>query len=897
MRYKNITLISYAGFFDGMGLREVSIDFTRCMTNKIIIRGANGSGKSTLMNSLNVLPDPNTMFIQGAEARKIITVIDGLKEYVITYIHPINSKGERGTTKGYIAEVINGQLAELNPNGNISSCKDIIFERFNLDANFISLSQLSSENKGIVEMKPAERKKYVSSMLNVLDIYNNIYKTINKKCAVFKSTINSLTYKIDSIGDETTLNLNLSNIETVINNLDNDKSKIIEAIAGTKMKICELQQILTDNNYDAITTELDDINSKLKFLNKEINHSLQLLKIDDISKVDSYLETVNNTINKLDVEILDLRQRVPSLLTDRENEFAKLQDKQERLNSLQSDYNYLDIKNARDEALTKVNEYNELFNQMHLMNIDLITKEEFESAMESITYLKENAINLSSSYSYEDLLYTLNNINEIRNTNLMIERNKLTDLKDGYRIMEKKIDIAEAQRSIADKLINRPSECNIDSCPYIESALEADRMYPKEEFEKNKQMLLDTKNEIDNLELMVNKLEIYKSILTRIDMLDRELKSKSKFILKLPVSSDFIDTFIPRAINGDRFEDVDKLNIYADCGNAIEEYKVCKSNLDKFEAEYKTYETKNEIIENIIEDVKNLTDKTNNLAQEITDVNNLISDKEKQLQDMNIIKDKMVILSNKIKTEFIPYKDRYKELSELQHNMDNSVKMLSEEQNNLNLLNIELGKVDTEIKANSAERDKLNHSALLLQQYKEELNDYMSKYSKLDKIKYYSSPSTGIQTLFMELYMNKIISISNDLLSYLFHGEYMLQRFIINDSEFRIPCVSDRLMHDDISSMSTAQKSMISMILSFALLHQSSTKFNIIKLDEIDGALDTANREYFTTLLDNLMGLLNCEQCFIVSHNNELNSYNCDLIVLRNDTNENYAGNVIWKYN
>ena len=80
-----------------------------------------------------------------------------------------------------------------------------------------------------------------------------------------------------------------------------------------------------------------------------------------------------------------------------------------------------------------------------------------------------------------------------------------------------------------------------------------------EEFEKNKQILLDTKNEIDNLEISVNRLEIYKNILTRIDMLDRELKSKSKFILKLPVNNNFIDTFIPRAINGDRFEDVDKL--------------------------------------------------------------------------------------------------------------------------------------------------------------------------------------------------------------------------------------------------------------------------------------------------------------------------------------------------
>ena len=144
--------------------------------------------------------------------------------------------------------------------------------------------------------------------------------------------------------------------------------------------------------------------------------------------------------------------------------------------------------------------------------------------------------------------------------------------------------------------------------------------------------------------------------------------------------------------------------------------------------------------------------------------------------------------------------------------------------------------------------------------------------------------------------MNKTIAIANNLLSLLFNGELVLQPFIINENEFRIPCISNGLLHDDISSMSTAQKCMISMILSFSILNQSATRYNIIRLDELDGGLDTSNRGYFITLLDRLMGMLRCEQAFIISHNNELDSSAADIIVLKNTSHETYTGNIIWKY-
>ena len=103
-------------------------------------------------------------------------------------------------------------------------------------------------------------------------------------------------------------------------------------------------------------------------------------------------------------------------------------------------------------------------------------------------------------------------------------------------------------------------------------------------------------------------------------------------------------------------------------------------------------------------------------------------------------------------------------------------------------------------------------------------------------------------------------------------------------------------MNDDISSMSTAQICMISMILSFAFLFHSSTKYNILKLDEIDGALDTNNRLGFVNVLNQLCDMLETEQCIIISHNDEFDTSEADIILLKHSHPETINGNIIFKY-
>lgn len=897
MRYKSIELYNYAGIYNGMGLTQIKIDFTKCMTNKIIIKGKNGSGKSTLLNAINPNPDDNDSFIPNHEARKTIILTENNIDYIIRYIHPVTNSG-RGVTKGYISKTINGQIVELNPNGNISSCKEIIYNEFNLDSNYLALSKLTSENRGLVDSKPAVRKKLVNSIIYTLETYNNIFKILSKKSSSLKSLINSLTYKIDYIGNETQLITKLQSIENKINVLEEEKNTTIEAIAAVKIKISEYIDILKENNYDGIVEELSDLSSFIKTITNNINIQLKKYNINNINLIKPFMDDIDRQIINLEAAKNEIMTRNPILLAEKESEFKNLQIKQEKLNSLQSDYNYIDLKKAIKQSKQILNECIDVFNKMKLSNINIITKTEFDYAMQALKYLKECAVNLTSSYNIENIKFVVenrgivsNNISELHSIKLKIDnyKNKYNDLNNKYNIFI-------AKREIAKELVNRPSGCMIDDCPYIKTAFNADKEYPE-----NK--LIEIKNEMDmlcddinyNISL-VDKYELYSEILMNIVNIERELNSKMIFISKLPVRNDFTQTFITRMINLDNFYDIDELYAFVDCGNMIEKYKITSDQLYKYETEYRVYESKNDIIESIINDIKILTDKTDKLTSDIINNNNKLSEIDNSLLSLNDIRNKINVLYDKINGSLIPSQERQKELISIKNKLDNNTSEISTLQNNLDELNSNINNVVSNIKALSNDRDSIKHSLIMLSEYKTEMIKYRDEYNKIEKIKYYSSSSTGIQTLYMSLYMNKILSTANNLLSLLFDGEFMLQPFIINEKEFRIPCLGNGLIHDDISSMSTAQKSMISMIISYAILNQSETKYNIISLDEMDGSLDGSNRSYFMTLLDSLMNILRCEQCFIISHNSELTSEIADLIILKDDINISHKGNIIWQY-
>ena len=89
---------------------------------------------------------------------------------------------------------------------------------------------------------------------------------------------------------------------------------------------------------------------------------------------------------------------------------------------------------------------------------------------------------------------------------------------------------------------------------------------------------------------------------------------------------------------------------------------------------------------------------------------------------------------------------------------------------------------------------------------------------------------------------------------------------------------------------------MISMILGFALLKQGSSKYNILRLDEIDHGLDQDNRALFISVVRSIMADMGVESCIMVSHATESVLDDTDVILLNPLDNVQPKGNVIFKY-
>jgi DNA repair exonuclease SbcCD ATPase subunit len=100
----------------------------------------------------------------------------------------------------------------------------------------------------------------------------------------------------------------------------------------------------------------------------------------------------------------------------------------------------------------------------------------------------------------------------------------------------------------------------------------------------------------------------------------------------------------------------------------------------------------------------------------------------------------------------------------------------------------------------------------------------------------------------------------------------------------------------DIVMASQGESSFISIVLSLSLIIQSMTKYDIICLDELDGPLDTKNREQFIKVLYSFIEQVNSEQVFLISHNNMFDNEPIDLILTGDIDVDNYKfANVIFK--
>ena len=163
-----------------------------------------------------------------------------------------------------------------------------------------------------------------------------------------------------------------------------------------------------------------------------------------------------------------------------------------------------------------------------------------------------------------------------------------------------------------------------------------------------------------------------------------------------------------------------------------------------------------------------------------------------------------------------------------------------------------------------------------------ELKKAQEIYDDLITIKTSTSNKDGIPLLFIEMYLKDITELANELLDIVYGGDIYLDKFDIQADSFKIPFVKNGIRVPDISLASQGEQSFFSMAISFALSSKNLTKYNIPLLDEVDATFDTFNRERCLEIIEYQNEIIECEQEFIISHNNMYEQYSVDVIDFSN---------------
>ena len=881
MKLLSIRLENYIGIYNGRGDNILEVDLSQSTSNIVIIRGSNGSGKSTLLKALSPLQDDNTAIIPGLEGKKTLRYLYNNEVYEILYVHPVKTDGSRGQVKMQVYKGMN--RVELNPTWNVTSGKDIIFDLFNLDANFLTLSQLSSEDRGLADKKPAERKKFVNSIINGIEVYNNMYKVITKKYSTFKNLISTISSKINQIGNIEELNSRYNNITRQVEDVSRERDKAV--IEASKID-AEIGILTRDNNLEEFYKINEEIRENLDYIraskSQVINLSKGELSSEDLNElkdiIDRSLRTFDKDISKWKSEEAVANAKIENISKEKEDTFKSLQTKiTKRGTLLDGGFSDSDLSLYKDTK-AKIAELENDINGLNSSIKNLSEAEALVNAMEMIVPVLDSLYNgldaTTKKEKYDFVKTTLDNDGKYVDQTIELTRT-YNEVSRTVTELESEVLAYEILFDKAKSLALRPKDCKIDDCSFVKEAIEASSKHPEKRINDiNKE--IDESNKL--LKSLEKDIESYKELYDfnkRFTNLHGMVLSFRKLLEKSPVDY-IIDPYQLLA----SLDHMEKLMIDFNQIRGVFNIITTKSNYEEIIESLKEpaakYEANKALIDELDSDIASLKDKLSTISLQLTTENESIDEITNNIS-ITEFKTEVYTKCKSLVDECIGLEERNNELQSQINSLSDIAFKVKDLETRMDETKSRADRLNNDLNAILSERDKIASNKTLLEDYIRDLDLYNKNFSILETIRYYLSPTTGIQTVFMRTYMGNIILKANELLSLIFNGQFIIQPFVINEAEFRIPCLGNGLVNDDISSMSTSQICMISMILSFAILSNSSTDYNILKLDEIDGGLDTENRIQFIGLLKQLITMVGCEQCFLISHNME---YDADTTVI-----------------
>ena len=852
-----IMLKNFAAINAGMKKKEIEIDFSKNRNRIILIVGKNGSGKTALLSNLHPFAHPGSSDIRTSEG-VIIKGETGYKEihiklddslYVIKHI--FNPSKEGHTVKSYVSK----NEEELNPNGNVTSFKEVILLLMGIETDYLRLLRLGSNITNFIDMKSTDRKNFTSELLTDVDIYSKYYKKINEDMRHFKSQLKLIVLKIEKLKmiDDTDAVLELKKLQSSLSNektiCDKLKEELYEAkstISRTIGDLDEFNSTLKDKTAERTLLEKNayDLDSKLR---RYVIDGSEAELMADISEMESDIRTSNSMREFLIKELDDALNR--------------REDKELSLKVVSSGLDYANMQ--------------ELYLNLHRR------KEELEPQFLNFKPICTKDDILKALVLFQKLEAVISNIKEFdrRSVEKVIgHRRNNTDTKTAVKRELYAIDV-RIQQLMLSKLKKEseyeegliyyvPEGCNPKGCPYYNS-------FKRLDVDTN--TIKSINNRITNLERDKESINSMNDIDMAIESVENILDMERSLLEKLPKGT-FNKKDILLYIESDmRLYDESKYTDYIQMLEEYEEYRDTLSKIKELKSEITLMESNQSTISSVQKELCDLDDQILSLRERIEhcdsrkksiSITKLSVEKNlSELREHIVLNDEFSVMNKKIMSLI---DDIYK-MNAAKKECESLIKTIPS-------IEYDLRNRDKTIEELE---ESINQTKLKLMMFKEltkEREALLDKFDEMEILRETLSSTKGLPLLFMKLYMEDIRTKVNTLLKIVYDGELEIGNFRIDDREFNIPYTKRGMEVSDVRMSSQGERSFISVALSFALIKQSLEKYNVLLLDEIDATLDTNNRRLFIDILEKQLDMIGAEQCFMISHNDMFDNYPVSLI-------------------
>ena len=833
---------------------EIKLDFRKSDRILNIIIGQMGSGKTALMGLMHPFATYGTLDKRN-ENSIFIPEKDGIKRTVFrhdgnyyTCEHHGKWVKDHHTIKSYFK--INDE--EMNPNGNQSSFKDLVKLHLGIDQSYLALLRLGANVENLIDKTSADRKAYISSKVKDTEFYTLLFKSLKDEYRTFNAQSSILTNKLQSLSsdryDDYRDALVTSNNDLIT--LNDQKETLIKTKYSYKS---EIDKYLEGMDYDKATRMLEHY--KEDKLNEEsvIKELSDRIDLESNHTPEEYMQILSDlraklNLNKEEIRKLDLNHSKNSDI------LSKLQ---ENLKIAQNDVALKSMKDA----------YRELNEQMILYEKELqgFKVEQSSMMLKSLVDMIDNINQLVVDISEYDRAL-ISKLYGSDSTILGYAKKQIEII--GYRKIKLQNQMSTMKYSetyITPSVLYIPPfcPCTKGGCPYVET-------HPAtiKKMTRNKNVydekLKEIQDEIKELDNEIYRYTEYPTIFSLITQFKKQWKSISGELKTLGVLKMDHPLKLLTDPTSKKWFDYDKLMTLISLAEKRERYYKISERYEAIKAEITSLTKFDEAT--LIHEINFYNDQVNE------DLNRIISLEEENKRLNEDILHYEELYQDLLDIERLKFErdDRLKDIDVLERLIDKLQNGLVESrvlQEKIVTIDHNLNEIEKRIQAVNDNITKLNYVIKDIEYTRGELDDTLLNLKYYELLIRASSSKEGIPLEYIKIFLSKTKEKINRLIDGVFEDDIEILDFVITETEFKIPYMINGQVVEDIAALSQGQTSIITLALSFALVDNLESPYNIFLLDEVDGALYEADRRKFLNILLNQIKEVGIEQIFLTTHN------------------------------